>query len=457
MSPDPLAEELICEHDVPIADFCPLCAGYENVDTSPKTDEELPEGWEDEVPKTDSVIVLARAYAASANAPAVVKNYIPTLLMGLGAKIATVKNRSLSTTGSCYDYYQPEVPYRYISHTLLLGPSGGGKGVLADFFHILIQGMWTWEQYSGGTVQGLRGTDRLDKGGKVIHEPGALEHNSHGFVNVPEFSITVGLDKAGGSPGQMQTLISWMDTGDMAYRLGTTGYHGYHSEASIIGHLQTSRINSVEDALLGLNRRALYEVIPPTTILEDVKEVNRVATSGSQSILLATRTRIAAVENDFAPTSVNWEEPRAFLEDFVRRKKATKEDKQLVFSICMGYHLMSGGNLTGGIAIHLDKTLLATLNRLITHKHATRIEPYIRGSQEAMRVCRDVDVMGNGQEIKKNELARIISRRMAVSHTMAFRYIDHLLKEEGLLEDRGEVIGARGRPSRLIGLTPGGQ
>lgn len=405
------------------------------------------------LPDGETILSMSDEYLKSANVRHKVREHLPVLWIADGAKTANWRNRM---PNMAVHWYGAGIPYRYLSHVTLLGASGHHKGAVVDqFFYILGDhpsdpgDVRPTEDYKGGSIQGLRGGTAVEKGQKS-HITGAIERMNRGYIHIPEFTQIADLGQASG--GAIQTIIAWADSGRMSFETMYGGKVDYPSEASLLVGLQLARLDEVEEVVLGWNRRAIYDRFPPMSIEESLNKNRPTVVPGDLHLLLKLRAGLRAMQASWSPSSIDWSELNEWLDTTYLQHEATVLDEQIVYSVALGHHMVTGGYWTGDVKIQMTKDLERVLRRVVWNKGLARIGPDRRGAHDAFEVLKDPHLLGNGQKLTGRVLERILGARLSVSEYAARKFLGVLI-ERGFFEIvEGETTAKGGRPAKLLKL-----
>lgn len=419
VEPDPVpatgeAEEFSTEDHLPnyFEEFgVPDVEGRFEADYSPK---------EPEFGPNESALVWADRYLNSGHAPKIVREHIPLTLILLCAQIADRRNRDHPT-----HWYSPGNPFRYVIHLTLLGASGTGKGATVDQFKVLIgptsndPPLIPKFEWKGGSTESLRGGVPASQGGEGMVRQGSIERCRYGFIHIPEFTQLHAIGERNGGGG-VQSILAWADTGLMSYETITGGLIDYASTAMLFVGLQLARLGEIEETVLGWNRRSVYDWFPPLTTDEMLPEKRPEAVVGNTDFLARFRETIQRAMVGWRPETVEWEDFRAWLSEAYKSQEAVIQDEQMLYAVAVGYHIASGGALSGNVRIGVSKDLQTILHQLIRQKALSRVPKDRRIAYDAMLVLEDPYVLGEQGRIRpKAEVVRIVAQRLSISEEEA--------------------------------------
>lgn len=420
---------------------------------APATDDDIspgpPSGTTSAPGSGETILSMVEEYLKSANVDLVVREHIPLLFIADGAKTANWRNRNPLFTKH---WFGAGIPYRYLSHITELGASGGTKGATVDQFFYIIGDraedppfVRPVEEYKGGSIEGLRGGVVLEKGQRRKVE-GAIERMNRGYIHIPEFTQIADLGKASG--GTVQTIIAWADNGRMAFETIGGGRVVYESEATLIVGLQNAKLDGVEEVVLGWNRRAIYDRFAPAPT-ERSLSVNRPdAREGDLHLLLKLRAALRAMQAQWAPSSLDYSELKQWLDERYIANELSRVDEQIVYSVAIGHHMVTGGDWAGDVKIKMTDELDRILRRIIWNKGLSRIGADRRGAHDALDVLKDPHLLGRGQAVAARIVERALAGRLSVPEREAARFIGVLVDKGYVVVSDGQSTGGR-RPKLL--------
>ena len=360
-----------------------------------------------------NILLLMDDYLGSAGAVDEVRHHIPNLLRILGAKLADRRNRFHPV-----HFYGPRIPFRYKVHGLNLGASGTHKDATVEQFFQVIGALpgepplFPTFSFKGGSVESMRGGVTQDRpSDPKLVKPGSIERTDDGFLHVPEFTQVAELGERFG--GSVQTLLAWADTGCMSYETISGRAVDYLSGSTLLAGLQPALLSVVAAAAAGWARRVVYDhyTIPRTESL--LPENRPVATDGDPLKLAAVRNAVLSLARRYAPKSVDWSPFHRWLSDAYRANLVVRQDEQVLYSIALGHHLVSGGSWTGDIQVAVTEDLNDIFRRLLWNKRLSRISTTRRLAREAFDVLEDPYVLGGGGPLLESEAVRIVSARIS--------------------------------------------
>jgi hypothetical protein len=438
------SEEVDWKHDLEERD---AAGAIENFDFSPLDFTPTPLDYRPPEPTVDDLIIapnpniikLADEYLASGNAQIWIRRHVPILLAILAARVADRRNLRHPV-----HFFGPGNPFRYIPHVTLLGASGYHKGATVDaFFRIVadsgddgppISPAYT---YKGGSIESMRGgVYDLGTPPTIVSRPGSIERNDDGFIHIPEFSQIAALEGRGG--GAIQTILAWADDGILTYDTLSGASVEAASSATLIVGLQPAKLDEIEATILGWNRRSVYDVFDPPMTDEILPENRPDAVPGDPEKLAAVRGAIRLLIRNYAPLEIDWKPFRIWLSGMYQKGLATLNDESMLYSLALGYHLVSGGSWTGKIVVSVPEWLHNVLRQAIWNKRRARVDPVIRAAEDVRTILQDRFVLPDPEDQKV--LVQTLSARLSVSEAHTGEALRFLLKEgRELMEIRQET------------------
>jgi hypothetical protein len=397
--------------------------------------------------------LLARtdAFLEEHNAKLRVREHIPLMVVLAGIRYADQFNSRAHV-----HTFGPGIPFRYVGHLTQLGASGTDKGATVEqFYRIIGRGgptdpaVFPTDIYKGGSLEALRGGVTSVDGTRTV-KFGAVQRVPAGFIYVPEFTQVADLSDR--SAGAIQSLLAWADTGEMSYETISGAKVTYNSYPSMIVALQTARLTEVESVVLGWNRRSIYDLyLTPTTsmILPENRPVPRPLDT---SALLSLRADYRTVLRNWNPELLDLEEFDEWLSNAYKTNAAVAQDEQMLYSIGIAHHMVSGGRGNGVVRIGVSEDLDRILRQILWHKRIARVSLQRRVAQETILVLDDPYVLGtdvahpNGQTLYERDVIRIVAARLSIGES-------EVLPALVYLDEKGEIerIDANGKPAvRMI-------
>jgi len=379
-----------------------------------------PERPERAIGPNPDILGLAEDYLRSANATVWVRRSIPILFASFGAKVADQHNLRHPI-----HYYGPEAPYRYLYHITNLGASGHNKGATVDAFFRIVGDdgpdgppiVPTYD-FKGGSIESIRGgifEAAIPQGkGKplpvLLTRPGSLERTDGGYIHIPEFSQLAALEERSG--GAIQSLLAWTDNGVMSYDTLSWASVEFGSSTTLIVGLQPDKLNATETTVLGWNRRTAYEVFAPPTTEESKPENRPEATRGDPEKLATLRGALRQLVRSYAPTAIDWTSFRRWLSKGYEAQLLNWPDESLLYSLALGFYLVSGGRWTGKLSIPVPEWLNDRLRAAVSSKRRARIDPVYRAALDCIEVLRDPYVLRAPREDRI--LVEILAARLSL-------------------------------------------
>ncbi len=415
-------------YDFTPVDFTPSALDYR---------EPEPSRPEEDLGPNPNILRLAEEYLASANATLWVRRHMPLLLATFATKIADRRNLRHPI-----HWYNPSEPYRYLVNVTQLGASGHNKGATVSAFYRIVgaegpdgPALAPTYRYKGGSIEAVRGGifEVTTPVPAQLDRLGQLERMDDGFIHVPEFSQLVGLEAR--SPGAIQAILAWADDQVMTYDTLSGASVEYAAAATLIVDLQPDKLDDVEATVLGWNRRSVYDTFDPPTTEEMLPENRPPALPGDPARFHALRGAIRLLTRNYAPREIDWTDFRAWLSRAYRENLATIGDEPLLYSLALGYHLVSGGSWTGRIRVEVPEWVHHVLREAIWNKRRARVSRIVRAAEDAKTVLRDPYILGgeHGTARDRRTLVRIIASRLSIPEERVDAGIEALLKEGALV------------------------
>jgi hypothetical protein len=406
------------------------------------------------------ILDLASEYLRSGRAPEVVCAHIPILLVCAATKVATQQNERHPVY-----FGGPGIPYRFISHLMLIGPSGCGKGLtVTQFRHIVATGtdfdptpIWEVEDHKGGSVESLRG-GHVIRGKEREYVRGTIQSLDDGFIHIPEFTQLANKRKT--ETGAVQELIGGMDTGDYGFKTLMGGEPvKFHSEAAFLVGLQPGLLDTVEALVIGWNRRVIYDKYPPRRISDmDPTERDHVS-AGDQTTLNELRLALRRLKTHWKPTSFDWSEVDQWLDAAYKSFLTTEADEQLVRSLALGYHMVTTYEWEGVVKIRVPPAVERIVRRCVRFKMLSRQSPARRGAHDAIEVLKDPAILGTKDKgLKLTDAIRIVALQLSVSEDHVKDYFEVLFQPSpgtgSMVLERYQERSSLGTPVDWVRITP---
>lgn len=392
------------------------------------------DAWESESHESlnPHILSLVDRYLDDTKVEKSIREHIPLLLILGGIRIADQRN-----TAKPVHFYGPHTPFRYILHLTQLGGSGTGKGATVEAFYNIVgptsdddHPIFSVGEYKGGSLESLRG-GTATVGNRRFVQFGGIERGYDGFLYVPEFTQLADLSQR--SSGAIQTIIAWADTSRMTFDTISGGLVKYAAPTSLILGLQTAKVTDVENVVLGWNRRSVYDqYATPTT--ESILPSKRVkAIGGNAEKLAEVKGALRSVWKNWAPSAIDWGPFETWLESAYLHHLAVAQDEQMLYSLALGYHIMSGGSVAGTVTVGVSDDLHRILDQILWYKRIARISVKARTANDIMDAVKDRYLLGDGQSIRKRTLVRILAARLSIDEDL-IRDTLPMLTERGILE-----------------------
>lgn len=402
-----------------------------------------PDDWQEESEESPNthLLSLVDQFLEASQAERVVREHIPTFVMLVGTKIADILNAYRPV-----HYYGPDIPFRYVVHLTQLGASGTYKGATYDAFSRLVgrsstgeRELFPTEEFKGGSIESLRGGVSLLSGDRA-YRPGGIETNYSGFIYVPEFTQLADLARERG--GAIQSIVAWADAaGKMTYDTISGMPCRFYAPASLVLGLQTAKLTDVEQVVIGWNRRSVYDYYAIPRTPEILPENRREALPIDSGLLHGIRKEITTLARGWSPSRIDWRGFHEWLSKAYQNQVAVAQDEQMLYSLALGYHIVSGGSWTGVVHVGVSDDLNRILERILHYKRLARVSVTRRTMAEARYVIEDPYVLGDGsRSLAKNDLMRIVAARLSIGEELAVEAIT-ALEHEGYLRCIVETSG----------------
>lgn len=400
-------------------------------------------------PQDRSILDLLQAYLADCDEMEDVRQHLPFRFIALGAKVATRKNRQTRV-----HLHGAQDAYRYLSSSVILGPSGGGKGETRTAFRNILcwvdddgtpHQLWSWGEHKGGSPESLRGGHRPSgHGGEPILVRGTIEEQDDGYIEIPELTTLLNKRKAEG--GQLQEIIGGMDTGDYGFKTVAGGAHRFHSDATFDMDLQISLLDDAEALVAGWNRRLLYDEFQPRTKAQEEARIRRVVKPPNPVLLAQLRAALGNLKVLWDPKAIDWSEVNDWLVAACKRDEITDVFEQLVRSVAIGWYAINTlpKEWVGTVKIKMSPELDAQLRYAIGCRSLAQQDPAQRLYRTAFKVVCDADVLGrHGTTCRRERLCQIIRHRLQIPETAADEAIRALERQPlDLLRCEVKTIGS---------------